>query len=88
MGVDGHVTRRSAQAFSLTVRDVLFTCHQPSPYIHSRLGISVLLGHTEVDNVNSISALCSGTADEEVIWFDISVDQILFVNRLYPGKLA
>ena len=44
MSVDAHVPRRSAQTLSFPVGDVLF-----------RLGVAVLLGHTEIDDMNYCS---------------------------------
>jgi hypothetical protein len=76
MRVDAHVPGRAAQALALAVRDVLFG-----------LGVAVLLGHAEVDDVNSVGALGAGTTDEKVVGFDITVDEVLFVDRLYPSEL-
>lgn len=51
------------------------------------LRISVLLGHTKVDDVDNIGCFGARAADEEVVWLDVSVDQVLLVDRLNPGKL-
>ena len=52
-----------------------------------RLGIPVLLGHSEIDDVNDIFSLGTGTSDQEVVGLDVTVDQVLFMNRLDPGDL-
>lgn len=87
MRVDGHVTGRSAQALSLTVGNVLFTFISADPSAYSRLGIAVLFGHTKVDDMDGVSALGAWATDEEIVWLDISVDQVLFVNSLHPRQL-
>jgi hypothetical protein len=50
-------------------------------------GISVLLGHAKVDDVNHIGSLGSRSSDEEVVRLDIAIDQILFVDCLDTRKL-
>ena len=67
MRVDGHVSSGSGERLSLSVRDMLL-----------RLRVTVLLSHTEVDNMNDIGAFRAGSANEEVVGLDVSVDQVLF----------
>ena len=76
MGVDTHVTRRTREGLALPVWDVLL-----------RLGVTVLLGHTEVDDVNYISTLRAWSADEEVIGLDVAIDEVLLVDGLNPRQL-
>lgn len=45
------------------------------------LRVLVALGETEVDDVDEVLCRFTG-ADQEVVWFDISVDDTLFVNFL------
>jgi hypothetical protein len=52
------------------------------------LGVTVLLGHTEINHVNDIGGLGSGASNKEVVRFDISVDEVLLVDRLNAGKLV
>lgn len=52
-----------------------------------RFGITILLGHTEVDDVNDVGGFRVGSAYQKVVGLDISVDQVLFVDCLYSGKL-
>jgi hypothetical protein len=52
------------------------------------LGISVLLGHAKVDDVNHICSLGARSSDEEVVRFNIAIDQILFVDCLDTRKLV
>ena len=51
------------------------------------LGISILFGHSEIDYVNYVGGLGRGSTDEEIIRFDISIDEILFVNDLHSRQL-
>jgi hypothetical protein len=50
-------------------------------------GITVILRHSKVNDVYHIGRFGPWSADEEIVWFDISVDQILLVNRLNPRQL-
>ena len=47
------------------------------------LGVSILLSHTEIDNVNYISSLRPWSPDQEIVWFDVAIDEVLFVDGLY-----
>jgi hypothetical protein len=76
MGVDTHVTRSTGERLALPVRNVLLC-----------LGVTVLLGHTKVHDVNYISALGAWSADEEVVRLDVAVDEVLLVNGLYSRQL-
>lgn len=71
MCVDTHVPGRARQRFALTVGNVLL-----------RLGITVLLGHAEVDDVDDVGGLGRRTTDEEVVGLDVAVDEILLVDCL------
>lgn len=76
MGVDTHITGRSRQRLAFSVRDVLL-----------RLGITVLLRHAEIDDVDHVGALGAWSADKEVVRLDIAVDEVLLVNGLHPRQL-
>lgn len=76
VGVDTHVAGCTGQRLSLTIRDVLL-----------RFWITVLLGHTKVDDMNDVGGLGIRAADEEVVGLDITVDQIFLVNRLDAREL-
>ena len=76
MCVNAHVPRRSAQTLSFPVGDVLF-----------RLGVAVLLGHAEIDDMDDISALRAGATDKEIIRLDVAIDKVLFVDRLHSRQL-
>jgi hypothetical protein len=52
------------------------------------LGVSVLFGHAKVYNVDDIRRFRARSTDEEVVWLDVSIYQVLFVNCLYTGKLG
>jgi len=77
MGVDTHVTRGSGERLAFPVGNVLL-----------RLGVAVLLGHSEVDNVDNVGALGAWAADEEVVGLDVSVDEVLLVDSLHPRQLC
>jgi hypothetical protein len=71
MGVDAHVASGTGQRLALPVGNVLL-----------RLGVTVLLGHTKVDNVDNIGALGAWTANEKVVGLDVAVDEVLLVDGL------
>jgi hypothetical protein len=71
MSLDIHVTRRTSGRLAFPVRDVLF-----------RLGVTVLLSHTKIHNVNHIGALRAGLADKKVFRLDVAVDKILLMDGL------
>lgn len=39
-----------------------------------RLGVTVLLSHSKIDNVDDIRGLGAWSADEEVVGLDVAVD--------------
>ena len=52
------------------------------------LWVSVLFGHAKVDHVDDIGILALGTSDQKVVWLDIAVNEVLFVNRLDTRELV
>lgn len=46
-----------------------------------------MLGHAEVDNMDYVRSFRVWSPDQEVIGLDVSVNQVLFVNRLDARKL-
>lgn len=72
MGVDASIARRARQVLVLSVGNV-----------EVRLRVTILLGQPEVNNVDLISTLSD--AHEEVVGFDITVDEGLGVNVLDAG---
>ena len=76
MGVDTHVAGCAGQRLPLAIRDMLLS-----------FGISVLLGHAEINNMDNISSLSVRAANKEVIGLDVTVDQVLLVDRLDSRKL-
>lgn len=76
MGIDTHVSGSTRERLALPVGNVLL-----------RLGVTVLLGHTEVDNVNNVGTLGAWSADQEVIGLDVSVDEVLLVDGLDSRQL-
>ena len=77
MSVYTHVASRPTQALAFPVRNVLL-----------RLRIPILLGHTEVDDVDDVLGLSTWPADEEVIGLDVTVDEGLLVNGLNTRNLC
>ena len=52
-----------------------------------RLGISVLLGHAKIDDMDNIGRLSIRPSNEKVVWLDITVDEVLLVNCLNSREL-
>ena len=69
MGVHRCVSGSSSQVFTITVGDVL-----------SGLRISEPLGKTKVDDVNVM--LLFADSDEEVVWLNISVEEVSGMHEL------
>lgn len=72
MGVDGRVTSGTSQVLVLSVRNVEVS-----------LGITVLLGQTEIDHVDLVATLAD--THEEVVRLDVTVDEGLGVDVLDAG---
>lgn len=77
MGVDTHVSCSSGERLAFSIWNVLL-----------RLGVAVLLGHTEIDNVDNVGSLGAGASDEEIIRLDISIDEVLLVDCLHARQLG
>lgn len=52
-----------------------------------RLRVTVLLRHTKIDHVDDIRGLGVRSADQEIVWFDVAIYQVLLMDGLYTGKL-
>lgn len=76
MSIDTHVTCCTRQRLAFTVWDMLFG-----------LGVSILLCHAKIDDMDDIGGFRARAANEEVIWLDIAVNEILLVDGLDAGKL-
>ena len=74
VSVDASVTGRASQVLVLPVGDM-----------EVRLGVAVLLGETEVDDVDLVAALAN--THQEVVGFDITVDEVTGVDVLNTGNL-
>lgn len=61
----------------LPVRDVFFG-----------LGVDVLFGQPEVDDVNGVLPFAARSAHEKVFWLHVPVDQTAGVNVLHPRYLV
>lgn len=73
MSVDTHVTGGTTETLPFPVRNVLLG-----------FGVPVLLGHTEIDDVNHVFALGSRSSNQKVVRFDVSVNQVFLVDSLDP----
>lgn len=51
------------------------------------LWISVLFRHAKINHMNDVCCFGVGSANEEVVGFDVSVDEVLFMYCLNTGKL-
>lgn len=69
MSVDGSVTGSASQVLVLSVWNV-----------EVRLWVTVLLGQTEINNVDLVTTLAN--AHQKVVWLDITVDERLGVDVL------
>lgn len=49
------------------------------------LWVSVLFGHSEIDDMDDIGGFGTGASDKEVVGLDVSVDQVAVMNRLHSG---
>ena len=76
MGVDGHVPCSTRETLLLTVGDVLFGAR-----------ITEVLGHSKIDNVHSIVLGNPHLSQQKVVWFDVSVDEVLHVDVLDTRNL-
>lgn len=76
VGVDTHVTCRTRQRLAFSVGNVLL-----------RLGITVLLRHAEVDDVDDIGSLGARATNQEVVRLDVTVDEVLLVDSLDARQL-
>ena len=75
MSVDAGVSSGTGQVLVLSVRNVKM-----------RLGISILLGESEIDDVDLVSSLAD--PHQEVVRFDISVNEVSGVNVFDSGNLS
>ena len=71
MSVNGGISGSPSQVLVLPVRNVL-----------PGLVVSVLLGQTKVNEEEFITV--TSDSHQEVVWFDVSVDEVLVVDKLNP----
>ena len=76
MGVDTHISSGAGKRFPFAVGDMLL-----------RLWVTVLLGHAKVNNVDYIGSLRVWPADQEVVRFDVTVDEVFLMDGLDPREL-
>ena len=51
------------------------------------LRVTVLFGHTKIDNVDDIRGLRAWSTNEKIVGFDVTVDEVLLVNCLNARQL-
>ena len=49
----------------------------PIRYVPAGLRVNVLFGQAKVNDVNDAVVPCTRPPNEEVLWFDVTVDQML-----------
>ena len=76
MRVDGHVSCRSTERFSLSIGDVDFC-----------FWVSVLFCHAEIDDVDQVGVFTAWSTDKKVVWFDVAIYKVLFMYCLDSGNL-
>ena len=76
MRVDTHISCSAGKRFTLTIRNVLLC-----------FWVTVLLRHTKIDDMDDISSFRVWTSNEEVVGFDVTVDEVLFVDCLNSRQL-
>lgn len=75
--VDAHVSCGPCQALVLAVRDVFFG-----------LRVDVLFGQAKINDVDGVLPLAPWPPHQEVLWFDVSVDEAFGVNVFHPCDLG
>lgn len=75
--VDGHVSGSTGQALVLPVWNVFFS-----------LWVDVFFGQAKVDDVDDVVLFVPLPADEKVLRFDVSVDEVFRVHILHPRDLG
>jgi hypothetical protein len=50
-------------------------------------GVSVLFGHAKINDVNDVGRFGVWSTYQEIIGFDVAVDEVLFVDGLHSGEL-
>ncbi len=74
MCVYGGIAGRACQILAITIRNML-----------TRLRVSEALGQAKVDHIHIVLLLSN--ADQEVVRFDVSVQEVARVHKLYPLQL-
>ena len=69
MRIDRRVSSGTSQVLVLAVGDV-----------EMRFGIAVLLGETEIDDVDLVTTLAN--SHEKVVWLDVAMDEVARVDVL------
>lgn len=76
MRVDAHVARCTRQTLVLPIGNVLVG-----------LRVYVLLGQAKVNDVDCVLVFTGLATDEKVLWFNVSIDQVLTMYIFYSVQL-
>lgn len=76
VGVDTHITRRSSKTLVFPIR-----------YVFIRIQIYVLFGQSKIDYMNNLFPLSRTSSYQEILWLDITINQVSTVDVLYPMEL-
>ena len=76
MCVDTHVSGGACQALVLPVR-----------YMLVGFGIDILLRQPKVDDMDGVLRLTRVPSNQEVLWFDVAVDEVFIMYIFYSVKL-
>lgn len=76
MSIDAHISCCSWKTLSFAVGNMLLC-----------LGISILLSHTKIDQVYCVGIRGSLSTNKKVVWFNITVYQIVIMDTLDTSNL-
>ena len=52
-----------------------------------RLRVTILFGHAKVNHVNDIGSFGPWSSNEEIVWFDVTIDEVFLVDGLDTRQL-
>lgn len=77
MGIDAHVSCCTRKTLAFSIRDVLLC-----------LWIPILLCHAKINHKHLVGNIRIRSTDKKVVWLDISVDEITFMDTLNSADLS
>lgn len=96
MSIDAHIPSSTAQALPFSVRDMLLCFRIAVLFRHTEVHnmdgcTTIVIQRTKTSQNGTrltISAFGPRSTNQEVVWLDVSVDEILLVNGLHSRKLT